>query len=72
MTFLLRDIMERAATVDEALEILRHTPRTCEYYYVFSDKRRKMVGVHSEPDGVTVLHPGEQNPRLPRCRTTRC
>ena len=40
MSFLLRDIMERAATVDEALEILRRTPRTCEYYYVFSDKRR--------------------------------
>ena len=65
MSFLLRDIMERAATVDEALEILRHTPRTCEYYYVLSDKRRAMAAVHCQPGEMTVLRPGEQHPRLP-------
>ena len=65
MSFLLRDIMERAATVDEALEILRRTPRTCEYYYVLSDKRRAMAAVYCQPDQMTVLRPGEQHPRLP-------
>ncbi len=65
MSFLLRDIMERAATVDEALEILRRTPRTCDYYYVLSDKRRAMAAVHCQPERVTVLRPGEQDPRLP-------
>ena len=65
MSFLLRDIMERAATVDEALEILRRTPRTCEYYYVLSDKRRAMAGVYCQPEQMTVLRPGEQHPRLP-------
>jgi len=65
MSFLLRDIMERAATVDEALEILRRTPRTCEYYYVISDKHRAMAAVHCQPEGVEVLRAGEQNPRLP-------
>jgi dienelactone hydrolase len=65
MSFLLRDIMERASTVDEALEILRHTPRTCEYYYVLSDKHRAMAGVHCQPDEITVLRPGQQHPRLP-------
>jgi len=57
--------MERASTVEEALEILRKTPRTCEYYYVFSDKTRNMAGVHCDPRQMTVLRPGEQHPRLP-------
>lgn len=65
MSFLLRDIMERAATVDEALDILRRTPRTCEYYYVFSDKQRNMAAVHATPEQVEVLRPGQQDPRLP-------
>ena len=65
MSFLLRDVMERAATVDEALEILRHTPRTCEYYYVLSDRRRRLAAVHCQPGQMTVLGPGQQHPRLP-------
>ena len=65
MTFLLRDLMERASTVDEALEILRRTPRTCEYYYVLSDKSRAMAGVQCDPRQMTVLRPGQQHPRLP-------
>jgi dienelactone hydrolase len=66
MSLLLRDLMERAATVDEALEILRRTPRTCEYYYVLSDKSRAMAAVHCEARQMTILRPGQQHPRLPR------
>jgi isopenicillin-N N-acyltransferase-like protein len=65
MSFLLRDVMERASTVEEALDILRNTPRTCEYYYVLSDKSRAMAGVHADARQLTVLHPGEQHPELP-------
>ncbi len=65
MTFLLREVMERAGTVDEGLEILRRSPRTCEYYYVLSDKSRAMAAVHCDAKQITVLHPGEQHPRLP-------
>ncbi len=65
MSFLLRDIMERAATVEEALAILQETPRTCEYYYVFSDKQRHMAGVRCTPDEMLVLRPGEQHELLP-------
>ena len=57
--------MERAATVDEALDILRNSPRTCEYYYVISDKSRAMAGVHADAGQMTVLRPGEQHPQLP-------
>jgi len=65
MTYLLRDVMERASTVDEALDILRNSPRTCEYYYVLSDKWRSIAGVHADARQMTVLQPGEQHPQLP-------
>ncbi len=65
MSLLLREIMERAATVEEALEILRNTPRTCEYYYVFSDRERNLAAVRAVPDELLVLRPGEQHPLLP-------
>jgi len=65
MSLLLRDIMERAGTVEEALDILKQTPRTCEYYYVFSDKQRHLAGVQATAKELVILKPGEQNPRLP-------
>lgn len=65
MTLLLRDIMERASTVDEAVAIFRETPRTCEYYYVASDKSGAMRSLKCTPEAVTVLEPGEQHPELP-------
>jgi hypothetical protein len=65
MSFLLRDLMERADTVEGALDILRRTPRTCEYYYVLSDRHRAMAAVHCEVRQMTVLRPGQQHPRLP-------
>ena len=65
MTYLLRDIMERAATVDEALDIFRKSPRTCEYYYVVSDKSGAMRGLRCTPAEMMVLEPGQQNPMLP-------
>ncbi|MGA2035335.1 MAG: C45 family autoproteolytic acyltransferase/hydrolase [Thermoguttaceae bacterium] len=66
MSFLLRDLMERADSVDAALEILRRAPRTCEYYYVLSDKSRAVAGVYCTPRQMTVLGPGQQHARLPR------
>jgi hypothetical protein len=65
MSLLLRDVMERAATVDEALAILRDAPRTCEYYYVLSDRSGTLRAVHCTPEQMTVLEPGQQHPRLP-------
>lgn len=65
MSFLLRDVMERAATVEEALAIIQSTPRTCEYYYVVSDKTGAMRGLHCLPDKMEVLQPGQQHPLLP-------
>lgn len=65
MSFLLRDVMERCATVAEAVTLIRATPRTCEYYYVVSDKGRNMVALACLPKEMTVLRPGQQHPLLP-------
>jgi len=65
MTLLLREIMERAGTVQEAIEILKATPRTCEYYYVLSDKTGELAAIRAVPQEVLVLGPGQQHPLLP-------
>jgi hypothetical protein len=65
MSFLLRDIMERADNVEQALEILKTAPRTCEYYYVLSDRSRNIAGVKATPEELLILGPGEQHPELP-------
>ena len=65
MTFLMREVAERAETVEQALAIMRAVPRSCEYYYVISDASRNMVGVYATPSVVEVLGPGQQDKRLP-------
>ncbi len=65
MTFLMREIAEEAETVEQALEIMRRRPRTCDYYYVISDASRNMIGVHATPSTLKVLLPGQQDPELP-------
>ncbi len=65
MSFLLRDVMERADNVEQALEILKNTPRTCEYYYVLSDKSKNLAGVKATPEALRVLRPGQQDDELP-------
>ena len=65
MSLLLRDVMERAGNVEEALAILRAAPRTCQYYYVLSDRSGAIRAVECTPEKMTVLEPGQQDPRLP-------
>lgn len=66
MAQLVRDVMEKSSTLDEAVEIMRMGPRTCEYYYVISDGRTKdAVGIAATPDTFEVIKPGQSHPRLP-------
>lgn len=65
MAQLLREVMEKASTLDEAIEILRRGPRTCEYFYVIADgKSRDAVGIAATPDTFEVIRRGESHPRL--------
>jgi isopenicillin-N N-acyltransferase like protein len=61
----MRDVMERASTVEQAVAIFRTTPRTCEYYYVLSDASGALRALRCVPDEVLELHPGQQHPLLP-------
>lgn len=65
MAHLVREVMEQAGTLDEAVEIMRAGPRTCEYYYVISDGRAKdAVGIAATPDTFEVVRAGQSHPRL--------
>lgn len=67
MAQLVREVMEKAATLEEGLEIMRRGPRTCEYYYVISDgKSKRAAGIAATPDSFEVIRPGQSHPRLPR------
>lgn len=65
MSLLLRDIMERADNVEQALELMQSARRTCEYYYVLSDRSGNIAGVHADARQMTILRPGQQHPQLP-------
>ncbi|MBI4614111.1 MAG: peptidase C45 [Planctomycetes bacterium] len=61
MAFLVRDALERAGTLEEAVSIFRETPRTCEYYYVISDaKIPDARAVWATHDDFETAGPGER------------
>lgn len=67
MAQLMREVMERADTIDEAVEIMRKGPRTCEYYYVISDgKTKQSVGIKATPEIFETVWSGESHPQLKR------
>lgn len=66
MAQLVRDVMEQCDTIDEAVELMRSRPRTCEYYYVISDgKDNRAVGIEATPEIFRTIWSGESHPRLP-------
>ena len=66
MAELVREVMEKAGTLDDAVEIMRKGPRTCEYYYVISDaKSKRAVGIAATADKFTVILPGQSFDQLP-------
>ncbi len=66
MAQLIREVMEKAGTLDEAVEIMRRGPRTCEYYYVIADgKAKRAVGIAATPTKFEVVLPNQAHPQLP-------
>ncbi|MCX7018375.1 MAG: C45 family autoproteolytic acyltransferase/hydrolase [Candidatus Sumerlaeota bacterium] len=67
MAHLVRKALEEANTLEQAQEIFRAAPRTCEYYYVIGDgKARKAVGVKAVPESIEFIAMGEAHKQLPR------
>lgn len=66
MAQLVREVMEKASTLEEAVAIMRRGPRTCEYYYVISDaKSNRAVGIAATPEKFETIWPGDSHPLLP-------
>ncbi|HTI51808.1 MAG TPA: C45 family peptidase [Planctomycetaceae bacterium] len=66
MALLVREVLERAGDLDEAIAIFRDSPRTCQYFYVVADgKTNRAVGMEASWDTFTLIQPGESNPLLP-------
>jgi hypothetical protein len=66
MAELIREVMEKANTLDDAVRIMRDSPRTCHYYYVIADgKTRSAIGIEATPTTFRTVKPGEAVPELP-------
>jgi hypothetical protein len=66
MAFLMREGLETASTLTEAVDLFGNTPRTCEYYYVISDgKIPDARGLATSPKRFDVIRPGQYHPQLP-------
>ena len=66
MTALMRAALEDARTLADVKRLFAETPRTCEYYYVFSDgKDNTAVGVYATPKEILFLEQGGTHPQLP-------
>ena len=59
MSFLLREVLERATNLEEAKQILSSTPRTCEYFYIVSDgKTNDSFAMLTTADHLQEIEPG--------------
>jgi hypothetical protein len=66
MALLVREVLESAGTLDDALNVFRNNPRTCEYYYVVADgKTNRAVGMEASWDVMQVIEPGVAHELLP-------
>jgi isopenicillin-N N-acyltransferase-like protein len=66
MALLVRMALEEADDLEEAVDVFRDHPRTCQYFYVVADgKLGKGVGLEASWNAFTVIRMGESEPRLP-------
>ena len=67
MALLVRDALETAKSLDDAIATFRDGPRTCQYYYVVADgETNDAVGMEASWDVFTLIRPGETHPMLSR------
>ncbi len=60
MATLMRRALEECRTLEEVKDLWTKSPRTCEYYYVFSDgKTNQAVGVAATPGKIEFILPGQ-------------
>lgn len=66
MALIVREALETASSLDDAIAVFRDGPRTCQYYYVIADgETRKAVGMEASWDVFQVIEPGQKHDLLP-------
>ncbi|MDZ4685771.1 MAG: C45 family peptidase [Planctomycetaceae bacterium] len=66
MSLLVREALETAKSLDEAIAVFRDGPRTCQYFYVIADgETGKAVGMEASWDVFQTIYPGTAHPLLP-------
>jgi hypothetical protein len=66
MAVLVRQVLEHADDLDEAIATFRDQPRTCQYFYVIADaKSNRAVGMEASWNRFELIQPGEANRLLP-------
>ena len=66
MALLVREVLSRATSLEEAIAIYRDTPRTCQYFYVVADgETNQAVGMEASWQTFTLVRPGESHKLLP-------
>ncbi len=61
MIFLMRKALEEARNLNEAVEIFKKDPRTCEYYYLTTDgKIPDSRGLYCTPEKFEFFSPGQK------------
>ena len=66
MALLVREVLARATSLEEAITIYRDTPRTCQYFYVVADgETNESVGMEASWQTFTLVRPGESHELLP-------
>jgi hypothetical protein len=67
MSWLVRQVLETAGTLDEAIAVFRDNPRTCQYFYVIADGQdNRAVGMEASWNRFELIQPGEKHPLLSR------
>lgn len=59
MAFLMKEVLEKASSLEEARHLFAVTPRTCEYYYLISDgNQEKAAGVYATARQIHFIESG--------------
>ena len=67
MAVLVREVLQHANKLDDALATFRDAKRTCQYYYVIADgKTNRAVGVDASWNNFDTIEPGVAHELLPK------
>jgi isopenicillin-N N-acyltransferase-like protein len=66
MALIIREALETAKSLEDAIAVFRDGPRTCEYYYVLADgETNTAIGMEASWNKFDVIEPGTAHPLLP-------